>query len=81
MYPGDEYPPYIHGVAYLMSTYVAEKLYNQSFQNEFIHLEDVYITGSYRKIIFTCQPRLTRIIKIFLIYLQEYVLNNSILLL
>ncbi|XP_065221463.1 beta-1,3-galactosyltransferase 1-like isoform X2 [Planococcus citri] len=45
MYPYDEYPIYVSGAAYLMSTQVAEKLYNQSLQNEFIHVEDVYITG------------------------------------
>lgn len=45
MYPDEKYPDYIHGVAYLMSSQVAERLYNESLSNELIHLEDVFLTG------------------------------------
>ena len=45
MYPADKYPNYVQGVAYLMSTYVAKKIYYESLQNNIIHLEDVFITG------------------------------------
>ncbi|XP_065221662.1 beta-1,3-galactosyltransferase 5-like isoform X2 [Planococcus citri] len=45
MYPLDKYPTYVQGVAYLMSSYVAEKIYFESLRNDVIHLEDVFITG------------------------------------
>lgn len=45
IYPYERYPSYVHGVVYLMSSQVAERLYDQSLQNELIHLEDVFLTG------------------------------------
>ncbi|ELU14153.1 hypothetical protein CAPTEDRAFT_75191, partial [Capitella teleta] len=45
MYPGDLYPPYCSGMAYLFSTDVAPKLYDASFFVKFFWVDDVYISG------------------------------------
>ena len=44
-YPGDQFPIYCSGLAYLMSTNVASKLYQASDKVQFLWIEDVFITG------------------------------------
>lgn len=45
LFPGDFYPAYLSGTAYLMSLAAAQKLYNTSLTTPYLHLEDVYLTG------------------------------------
>lgn len=45
VYPRDIYPHYLSGVGYLVSTDVALKLYEESFNHPLIYLEDVFILG------------------------------------
>ncbi|XP_065221459.1 lactosylceramide 1,3-N-acetyl-beta-D-glucosaminyltransferase-like [Planococcus citri] len=45
LYKSEQYPNYTQGVAYLMSKQVASKLYEYSLTKEFLHLEDVFLTG------------------------------------
>ncbi|XP_053952543.1 beta-1,3-galactosyltransferase 1-like [Anastrepha ludens] len=45
MYPGDKYPRYLSGSAYVMSSDVVSRLYEAALNTTFIHIEDVYLTG------------------------------------
>lgn len=45
MFPGDKYPKYLSGSAYVMSADVVPRLYQAALNTTFIHIEDVYLTG------------------------------------
>ncbi|XP_004533420.1 beta-1,3-galactosyltransferase 1 [Ceratitis capitata] len=45
MFPGDKYPKYLSGSAYVMSADVVSRLYAAALNTTFIHIEDVYLTG------------------------------------
>ncbi|XP_011182379.1 beta-1,3-galactosyltransferase 1-like [Zeugodacus cucurbitae] len=45
MFPGDKYPKYLSGSAYVMSADVVSRLYEAALNTTFIHIEDVYLTG------------------------------------
>ncbi|XP_067645892.1 beta-1,3-galactosyltransferase 5-like [Eurosta solidaginis] len=45
MYPGDKYPLYLSGAAYVMSADVVARLYYVALNTTLIHIEDVYLTG------------------------------------
>ncbi|CAN2387549.1 galactosyltransferase activity [Pristimantis euphronides] len=42
-YAGEKYPPFCSGTGYVLSTDVAQKIYNISFSLPFFKLEDVYV--------------------------------------
>jgi len=44
-WPGDVYPPYCSGMAYVMSTDVAVALHRASYSVPFFWIDDVYLTG------------------------------------
>lgn len=45
MYSEKVYPNYLSGYGYFMSTNVALKLYEESFNIPLVHMEDVFFTG------------------------------------
>ena len=45
MFPGDVFPTYVGGPAYLMSRQAAVILYETALETPFFHLEDVFVTG------------------------------------
>ena len=49
MFPGDVFPTYVGGPAYLMSRQAAVILYETALETPFFHLEDVFITGIVRE--------------------------------
>lgn len=49
MYSGNIYPNYLSGTGYVMSMDVVAKLYNASLTTPLLHLEDVYLTGYFRR--------------------------------
>ena len=50
MYSLELYPNYLRGYGYLMSVNTAMRLYEEGHHIPIIHLEDVFLTGTYRKI-------------------------------
>ena len=44
-YPGDKYPPWCEGFAYITKPQVVRKLYDMSLQTRYYWIDDVYITG------------------------------------
>lgn len=45
MFSGDEYPNYLSGTGYVMSSRTLSALYNASLVTPLFHLEDIYVTG------------------------------------
>ncbi|KAF2897403.1 hypothetical protein ILUMI_08772, partial [Ignelater luminosus] len=45
MYEAKMYPNYLSGTGYVMSTDVAETLFQTALHTPLLHLEDVYLTG------------------------------------
>lgn len=49
LYAGDEYPDFCSGLAYLMKTHVATKIYSICDQSNFLWIDDVFVTGILRE--------------------------------
>ncbi|XP_038060151.1 beta-1,3-galactosyltransferase 1-like [Patiria miniata] len=43
IYPGVKYPPFLSGTGYVMSGDVASKIYEESLDHKYLHLEDVFV--------------------------------------
>jgi beta-1,3-galactosyltransferase 1 len=53
-YKENSYPYYVRGSGYVMTSYAAEKLYEVSFSESVVYVEDVFVTGILtRKVNFT----------------------------
>ena len=44
-YPGDKYPPWCEGFAYITKPHLVRKLYDMSLQTQYYWIDDVYVTG------------------------------------
>lgn len=44
-YPGEMYPPYCEGFAYIMAPVLAPQLFNASHTTKYYWIDDVYVTG------------------------------------
>ena len=44
-YPGDKYPPWCEGFAYITKPHLVRKLYDLSLRTQYYWIDDVYVTG------------------------------------
>ena len=44
-YPGDKYPPWCEGFAYIVKPHLVKKLYDMSLMTPYYWIDDVYVTG------------------------------------
>lgn len=47
LYSEEQYPNYLTGFAYLISTNIALSLYEEALTVPIIHMEDVFLTGTH----------------------------------